>query len=350
LSLLKHTNSPSAPTSGGTQRSSLSASNGDRPAAGNTGAQGNVPAPVLPASANAAGTRCPVPSSSASDSAAAGSSGAPRNFSASSSPGGSSSNTGRHQVLADKHLTVVVTRDEAYDGPLSAQLRSVGVNVINWPAVHVAEADSAPLAAALRHINTFDWVVFASRHAVAAIIAHLPTPPEKLKVAAIGSATAQVLKQRGWRVDLMPDASNAASLVTAFEADSSVHGARILYPASSRALPTLAHGLTQLGAHVEQVEAYQTEAAPLDARACRELIDQDVIGFVTFASPSAVIELEHTLDTDYFNRLLTQARSVAIGPTTAQALRERGHSPVVAESSTITDLAIATLRLMQTKD
>ena len=52
---------------------------------------------------------------------------------------------------------------------------------------------------------------------------------------------------------------------------------------------------------------------------------------MTFASPSAVIELEQALGKTHFDRLLTSAAAVAIGPTTARALTERGYPPVMAE-------------------
>ena len=93
----------------------------------------------------------------------------------------------------------------------------------------------------------------------------------------------------------------------------------MLYPASSRALPTIAKGLAQLGAQVTQVEAYRTEAASLDVASCREWIERNEIGAVTFASPSAVIELERALGRQCFDKLFTKAAAVAIGPTTARA-------------------------------
>ena len=74
-----------------------------------------------------------------------------------------------------------------------------------------------------------------------------------------------------------------------------------------------------------------------------------MIGAVTFASPSAVIELERALGPADFKRLLGKAASVAIGPTTARALAERGRTAVLAESATLAGLANTTLRLMQTR-
>ena len=248
---------------------------------------------------------------------------------------------------------VVVTRSEASDGPLSSELRNLGLPVLLWPAVTVEMTEPGPLEAALAEIDSFQWIVFASRHAVAAVTGVMATPPAGVRVAAVGQATAQVLRQRGWTVDLLPSESNAAALVDAFAAEGSLDIAthtRILYPASSRALPTIAAGLRQLGAEVIQVEAYRTESSnALDVEDCRSWISRGSIGAVTFASPSAVGELEHALGKDDFDRLLSAAAAVAIGPTTARALIERGHTPALAESATLQGLAQTTHRLLQTR-
>jgi uroporphyrinogen-III synthase len=243
---------------------------------------------------------------------------------------------------------VVVTRSEDVDGPLSSQLRHLGLPVLLWPAVGVEMAESAPLEAALVSGEPFGWIVFASRYAVAAVTQIMPTAPAGVRIAAVGQATAQVLRQRGWPVDLLPAEANAAGLVEAFAAEDNLEGVRVLFPASSRALPTIAAGLTQLGAQVVQVEAYRTESSTsLDVADCRAWIARGGIGAVTFASPSAVDELEHALGKDDFDRLLSTAPAVAIGPTTARALTDRGHIPVLADSASLHGLARTTHRLLQ---
>ena len=244
--------------------------------------------------------------------------------------------------------SVVVTRAEASDGPLSSQLRSLGLRVLLWPAIEVTAADSSELETALQRIGEFDWIVFTSRQAAPPVLERVPTPPKGLKVAAVGLATAQVLRQRGWQVDLIPDDPNAGALVSAF-APHAKPGIRVLFPASSRALPTIAKGLAQLGAEVTQVEAYRTEASSLDVSECRAWIGRNEIGAVTFASPSAVIELERALGKDDFDKLLTNAAAVAIGPTTARVLTELGRTPVMAESATLRGLANTAFRLVQPK-
>jgi uroporphyrinogen-III synthase len=246
---------------------------------------------------------------------------------------------------------VVVTRPEGSDGPLSRELRSMGLEVLLWPAVSVGAPEPSALESALAAVDSFGWIVFASRHAVAAVLERLAEPPARVRIAAVGKATALTLRQRGWPVHRVPEEASAAALIEVFAAQWSAAdaGVRILYPASSRALPTLATGLRQLGAQVTQVEAYRTEAAPLDLAECRAWIARGSIGAVTFASPSAVSELAEALGAGDFQRLLSGAAAVAIGRTTARELTTRGHAAVVAESATLHGLALTTLRLLQTR-
>ena len=248
--------------------------------------------------------------------------------------------------------TVVVTRAEGRDGPLSRELRGMGLEVLSWPAVAIRAGRTAALDAALEAVRSFDWIVFASRNAVAAVLTRIRHPPQGVAVAAVGRATALTLRERGWPVDLVPDESHAAALVAAFATHWSGPGAagvRVLYPASSRALPTIATGLAQLGACVTQVEAYSTEGASLDLPECRARIAREEIAAVTFASPSSVSELARSLGDPDFARLLANARAVAIGRTTARELERRGHAAVVAESPTLHGLALTTLRVLQTR-
>ena len=243
---------------------------------------------------------------------------------------------------------VVVTRAEERDGPLSTELRRLGLSVLVWAAVRVLPADSTRLDQALSRADAFDWVVFTSRHGVAAVLARLPAPPRGMRTAAVGRATAAVLERRGWPVDLVPGEPSATGLVAAFAASGAARGAHVLYPASSRALPTLATGLTQLGAEVTTVEAYRmVSGTALDVDECRGWIARQGVGAVAFTSPSAVVELESALGKEDFARLLGSAPAVAIGPTTARALTARGYTPTLAESATLQGLARTSLNAVR---
>ncbi len=242
---------------------------------------------------------------------------------------------------------VVVTRSEPPGGPLIRELQALGLPVLHWPAIAVAPADAADLARTLTRAGSFDWMVLTSGHAVAAVTRALPGAPPGVRIAAVGPATAAALRARGWPVELSGEGPGAEGLLRAFER-LGIRGRRILYPASSRALPILSEGLARLGAEVVRIEAYRTVAgAALDAEACRATIAREGVAAVTFASPSAVDELERALGCEHFQHLLNVAAGVAIGPTTARALGARGFPPVVAEPHTLHGLALACDALMR---
>ena len=92
---------------------------------------------------------------------------------------------------------VVVTRAETSDGPLTRELKSLGLPTLLWPAVSVTPADPGPLTAALAAMRSFGWIVFASRNAVAALLERLPAAPAGVRIAALGERVAAELLSRG---------------------------------------------------------------------------------------------------------------------------------------------------------
>jgi len=244
---------------------------------------------------------------------------------------------------------VVVTRDEPADGPLSRELRALGIKVLGWPVLSIGAAtDAAPLDQALRHLNQFEWLVFASQHAVNEVVHRVPVPPAYLNIAAVGERTAQALRGAGWLVTAVPQDQTAEGLVAALR-PRLTPGAKVLFPAGSRSLPTLREGLTAAGAVVTQVEAYATQAGTLDVMGCHDWVERCAIGAVTFTSPSAVAELDRALGPAAFDRLLGSSTAITLGTTTGKALAFRGFSSVLATPATLIGMAHTTLKLLRTR-
>jgi uroporphyrinogen-III synthase len=244
---------------------------------------------------------------------------------------------------------VVVTRDETADGPLSRELRALGLEVLGWPVLSIGAAGSgAALDQALRRLNQFDWLVFASQHAVAEVVRRVPVPPAYLNIAAVGARTAQALTTAGWTVAAVPDDQTAEGLV-ALLGPKLAPGMTVLFAAGSRSLPTLREGLTDAGAMVTQVEAYATLPGTLDIPACQQRIAQGDIGAVTFTSPSAIEELDRALGTTAFEQLLASATAITLGTTTGRSLAARGFASVLAMPATLRGMAHTTLRFIQTR-
>jgi uroporphyrinogen III methyltransferase/synthase len=207
--------------------------------------------------------------------------------------------------------------------------------------------DPKPLVRALDNLAQYDWIIFSSPRAVAAVTDRVARPPEGVRVAAVGESTAQSLLEEGWPVDLLPRESGSESLVATFSRADFAHGAEVLFPASSIARTTIPDGLTDLGARVDRVVAYETTAASLEGDVCLADADSGGLDAVTFASPSAVTGLRKVLGDDSFARILARVPAVAIGPTTAAALHETGVAPTaVADPSTLDGLVAAVVAVV----
>ncbi len=227
--------------------------------------------------------------------------------------------------------TVVVTRPAGGKDALAERLRELGAAVRELPAVEFGPpADSAPLDAALLALASFDWVAFASATAVERVLARLSelgVPAEALaerRLAAVGPATAELLRIRLRAPDLVPADATGEALARALA--SAVRGRRVLLPRPEEGRTELLEGLTAAGAAVAAVEAYRTVPAPTERLArLGEWIDGGEIDAVAFASPSAVRAVVSALGpaAPRLGRVLL----AAIGPTTARALEDAGLSP-----------------------
>jgi len=228
---------------------------------------------------------------------------------------------------------VAVTRDGDPNDPLAVGLRVQGAEVRLWPTLAFrASDDPAALTDALSRLDSFDWVVFTSARAVDVVMAEHPAPPGPSgpEVAAVGAATAGRLRERGWSASVV-GGDGAESLVEAVADTRDLTGSSVLFPAASRARDTLSSGLAAHGARVERVEVYRTVLSPPDTDMVRADLDGGVDA-VTFASPSAVRALESSVGE--LRGALQTRPAVAIGPTTARALRERGVECVVRARDT----------------
>ncbi|TAK97994.1 MAG: uroporphyrinogen-III synthase [Rhodospirillaceae bacterium] len=246
--------------------------------------------------------------------------------------------------------TIVVTRPEGEDGPLTRALRKAGQNVLHWQVASVvAASDPAPLRVALRNLDDYDWIVFSSAAAVDAVLRERTTPPSHARVAAVGTATAGRLRRAEWPVDLVPAQAGAEHLATALLAQR--HSAqRVLFPASADALPTLSRQLRQAGLEVDQVEAYRLTDVTGPVETWRGLLAKGAVDAVTFASPSAVDRLHDALKNESFTKI-NGLVVAAIGATTAEALERNGLTvTTVARPSSLDALAAVTVAALAARN
>src|SRR5690348_6217967 len=99
---------------------------------------------------------------------------------------------------------VVVTRAMHQAEELAQPLRDTGAIVILLPMIKIAPpADAGPLQRAARELGKYDWVIFSSANAVAALANQL-APGQgipRARIAVVGSGTRDAVQQLGWKVD-----------------------------------------------------------------------------------------------------------------------------------------------------
>lgn len=246
--------------------------------------------------------------------------------------------------LFGKRVLVTRTRDQA--SKLSALLEEQGAVPVELPTIEVeAAGEDAGLDRAVGGVSGYDWVFFTSANAVGIFLDRLEKLGgslgdfKKVKLGAIGPATAEALARAGLRADYVPRRFVAEGILEDIPR-SAVEGKRVLLPRADIAREDLAEGLERLGAKVDGVSLYRTVRARAEGQPGLKMLREGRLDVITFTSSSTVANLAAMLgdDRDKINRALV----ACIGPVTAATARKLGlRVDVVAEEHTIPGLVRA---------
>jgi uroporphyrinogen III methyltransferase/synthase len=242
---------------------------------------------------------------------------------------------------------VVVTRAREQASELVARLAALGAATVEVPAIAIAEpADGgAALAAAVERLaaGAYDWLVLTSPNGSRRLLAALRSAGRDaralggVRLAAIGPGTADALAAANLVPDLVPPRFVAESLLESFPdppAPRTGATGRVLLVRAAVARDVLPDGLAARGWHVDVVEAYRTEPAPLGDTAAAALAGAEI---VTFTSSSTVTNFLATAGAGAVPPVVA-----AIGPVTAATARDHGLSvDVEAEVHSIDGLVDA---------
>ncbi|HUV11189.1 MAG TPA: uroporphyrinogen-III synthase, partial [Acidimicrobiia bacterium] len=225
---------------------------------------------------------------------------------------------------------IVVTRPENQAVAMSVQLSRLGARVIELATVEIVEPPSwEPVDAALRELDTFDWVVFTSANAVNALDRRMGelglhfSDATHVRLAAIGRATADVLSRLG-PPDLVPDDFTSDGLLQAFREQGDLRNKRVLLPRSGIARAELREGLIALGAHVTEVTVYTTRTHTSPDPDTVEAVRRGACDVVTFTSSSTVQGFVEIVGRDALDAIREKVRFASIGPVTSETCRELG--------------------------
>jgi uroporphyrinogen-III synthase len=217
--------------------------------------------------------------------------------------------------------TVVVTRAGHQAGALADLLTARGATVLSIPAIAIVPPVGwEAVDAALRDLDRYDWIVFTSVNAVAAVwrrLKHLDVVlPAGLRTAAVGPATAAALLARGAAAPVIPTRFRGDALAGAMPG---LAGARVVLPRGDLARDATVDALEAAHAVVETLIVYRTvpaDLAPADRARLREGVDA-----ITFTAPSTVRNFVAAMGREA-SAVLGGTVVACIGPVTAEAVRE----------------------------
>jgi uroporphyrinogen III methyltransferase/synthase len=245
---------------------------------------------------------------------------------------------------------VVVTRP-ATGSALAERLRELGAEVHEVPATRLERLDPEPLQDAMQWLDSYEWVVFTSQHAVRFFWETLREGGRDAralatcKLAAVGPATSDALLAHGLAVDVQAERFVAEGVLEALERRDDVVGARVLYVSAEGAREVLREGLEELGAIVEVIPLYRSVPDTEAAAPLRALVEAGDAALVTFTSASTVHAFVDAVGAERARRV----PAVSIGPQTTAAARAAGLDlRGEAAEATIAALADAVLEAAMT--
>ena len=228
------------------------------------------------------------------------------------------------RALSGKRIVVTRTRKQA--GALSEQLRNLGAEVIELATIRTEPpSDLRTFAELVQDAHSYDWIVFTSPNGVTAFFEMFYKLYDDARaiggtrIAAIGPATAQQVRDFHLKVDLQPAEFVAEAVVREFKKEGGIENLRILIARAEEARDLLPKELGALGAIVDVAFAYKTVAETDDRTEARSRLAEQGADMITFTS-SSTVENFLALGLPWPAGM----RVASIGPITSKTAREHG--------------------------
>lgn len=171
-------------------------------------------------------------------------------------------------------LGVVITRPREPAEVLAAALAREGARPIVFPALAIEDLPPSPqLDAALGQLPHAAFAIFVSAHAVERGLAAVHargTWPESVRVAAVGDATADALRNSGFDRVISPPERHDSEALLALPELQAVRDLNIIIFRGAGGRERLREGLEERGAHVAYAECYRRVRPDSDPRALLE--------------------------------------------------------------------------------
>lgn len=234
-------------------------------------------------------------------------------------------------LLPLTNKTILVTRAAEQSSKFAALLQQQGAKVVEMPALTITPPSSwEALDRAIANLAQFRWLILTSANAVnyfferLIVLGYDVRSLSQTKIAVVGRKTAAVLQTKLLNPDYIPPNYIADSLIANFPENLS--GQKLLFPrVETGGREILVKELTNIGAEVFEVAAYQSQCPKqIDPQAWQALVQQQ-IDVVTFASSKTVknfYQLLQQTSLASIESMLTNVCLASIGPQTSKTCHE----------------------------
>ncbi len=231
---------------------------------------------------------------------------------------------------------ILLTRAAAQMAVLREAVRRRGARAICFPCLEV-QLLPGEIRRAWRQLPDFPDILFTSVngvHGVADVVDAFALRLSGRRVAAVGRATAEALRQRGVEPAIVPDRASQEGLLHAYRTQGLPE--RLLFFRAREGRQMLASALAEAGVRVETVSAYRTVCPGDDAGDVIRLLEQNAVDAVLLGSPKAARHYVRRIgDAALADRPVVAVLSPAIG----RAAEEAGlHVQLVAEDASFESL------------
>ena len=231
---------------------------------------------------------------------------------------------------------VLVTRPRTRASSMADLLRDAGAEVLLFPAISTVQIDPNPeFDEALLHLKRYSWIAFTSPTGVEVFFNGMRARGldirrlAGLRLAAIGSATAEALKLRGLMPDLVPSEYSGAALGRMLVQYAA--GSRVLLARASEGTPDLTDALKAGGITYDDLPIYRTSLADQSTEETIKRFLAEGIDYAAFTSASTVHGFARAAGYGDFSGFT----AVCIGRSTERAALEYGMRTAVSPKATM---------------
>jgi uroporphyrinogen III methyltransferase/synthase len=225
---------------------------------------------------------------------------------------------------------ILITREYTKD---YEPLEDLGAEIFEFPTIEIVPPESyKELDESIDKVETYNWIIFTSANGFKYFMQRLLDKNKDIrdlrgiKICAIGTKTAEAIRNYGIKVDLIPEEFNAEGLIKAFSLQPSalsLKGLKILLPRAEVAREVFPQRVRELGGEIDTPAAYSATKPEKHGKRLKRFLKEGRISVATFTSAATFNNFVDIMGEDAIE-ILKDVTIAVIGPVTAKAIEKAG--------------------------